>query len=314
MLNVVDDKLWKELMAETLQDHQKDMQKLGRSELKEAVKRQKEWNKSLKEFTKMEETSVKHLEKGFQELNKVGQEGLAEVGEGFESLTQTMRTAAPAIQMLKQQFVTQTMDSQMELMNSLLQLVQSEGVQGVMRFLSNMFNAFATGTVDMVKFATRLSDFLGTNLGSKVDFSPFRTALKSLNETRTDIFESVASIVKQIIEKIAQYPSVFKLLENLIQGMTGILKGIETQLETFDTVLTSIDKTTRNLLSKWGIFLDMPITGVGTYEDYGLDLHEWGVEFQDENENGIPDYEEDQIIPPKPDADIAGDLLRPPEA
>jgi len=310
-----DQALYEEVVREMLGKTQKDMRKIGKQELKAAVKSQKEWNSELKEFVKMNDKAAADLGKGFQDLNKATQEGLQEVGEKVEELSMIAKASAPAITQLANALKGKTLLSQIELTQSLMDLSQSEGVQGVVKFLTNLMNQFLKGSTDVVKFATDISNILGNFVESNVDLSPFKAMFDQIDETSVNILETVSSIIVQLIEKIAENPTVFKVLERMVQAMIGGLKAVEEKFLLFDAAVTAIDDWTKRILGKWGYAFDfqyLAAQGIFIEGNDPLDNGQ-GSALIDSDGDGISDYDEhntdlSHLIKPDLDDDFS-DLI-----
>jgi hypothetical protein len=262
---------WNELMRETLGKKQKEMQKVGKQELKDAIKTQKEWNKDLKEFVKINDKAAADLGKGFQDLNKATQTGLEEVGEKVEELAGLAKAAAPAITTLSNTLKGKTLVSQLKLTQALIDASQSEGVQGVIKFFTKLMNGLINGTTDLVKFGTNISNILGNFVNENINFEPFKAMFDQIDETSVKILEDVSAIIVSMITKITQYPAVFQVLADMIDAITGGLKAVETELLKFDAAVQAIDDWTTRMAGKFPALF----SGYTVYDSEGGTVTGW---------------------------------------
>jgi len=274
------------------QDYLKTLSRTDRKLLKDWNKQQKEIDK---EILKGNEKAAQDLGKGFTALGKATAEGLEEVGYKIEELSGIAKAGIPAMVTLANTFKGKTMQSQIALTQSLLKAAQSDGVQGVMKFLVKLMKDFNGSAVDVVKFATQVSNILGNFVNENLDFTNFKAMFDQIDETSVSILESVSSIIVQLITKIAQYPSVFKLLEDMVGYIIKGLKAVEIEFVKFDAAVSAIDQWTQRIAGKLGIqlnFQEITVTW-GPVADYTTP----------QTSPNLPDPSAPPPPPPKPDWD-----------
>lgn len=203
-------------------------------------------------------TVLKLVSKGF------ASKGAEAVGKGMKSLGDNSRdflaasmameqvgnsfgVSGPAMGILAGEFQSATMGARLELMTSLMSLIQSEGGKATIDAFAGMFNVFTGIAVNVVDGFTDLLTYLNTNSGM---FAIVKLALQG-------IYDVIGDLAPYFEKVITFFSDLFKIFDG--QFKEGSPYN-ESQKQQQDAAARAADET----LSWWERFAAMFQAGGGT--------------------------------------------------
>jgi methyl-accepting chemotaxis protein len=168
--------------------------------------------------------------------------------------------SGPALAQLETSLMSGTAEAQMKQMVALLKLSESEGVQVLMRVLGSIYNMFLENTTQIINAGTEISNVVGNVIKNAPSFEPIRKTFQNMNESLSNLIDTVATLIGNLIAKLAQYPAIFQGLADLIDILTANLKILEARIEALNASIDMIDKWIRIIAGKWYINYQLPIT------------------------------------------------------
>ena len=134
---------------------------------------------------------AKEINKGFTALSEVAKnQGISDMADGFEK----MGITAPAINLFLAELTSQTTTDSVDLMKSLMTLVQSPASQIGISALAGIINSLTSGADKMVEFQNSVNEILKED-GS---IDKFNTEMKDLGDRMDETTTSIIGTNKAI--------------------------------------------------------------------------------------------------------------------
>jgi methyl-accepting chemotaxis protein len=217
--------------------------------------------RALNDFIKnTDEKAMNTFNKGMEDLFGAAQNNFEKNMKELREASFLVDMSGPALAQLETSLMSGTAEAQMKQMVALLKLSESEGVQVLMRVLGSIYNMFLENTTQIINAGTEISNVVGNVIKNAPSFEPIRKTFQNMNESLSNLIDTVATLIGNLIAKLAQYPAIFQGLADLIDILTANLKILEARIEALNASIDMIDKWIRIIAGKWYINYQLPIT------------------------------------------------------
>jgi hypothetical protein len=183
-----------------------------------------------------------NVAKGMSGMANAVSGGLNESLNDLKELTESLDAKGPALSLLLANFQKDTMTAQMNLMNALMELAQSEGVKLTTNAITSIVNTVTDGITDFAQFTTKISNLVGDIATSSPHWERVATAFNGLQAQSASTLKTALNSLMNTIETIGTNPLTLKLVDQMFSSVELGLKKVTVAMTVIDLLLQKIDE------------------------------------------------------------------------
>jgi hypothetical protein len=185
--------------------------------------------------------TAEDMQKGFSGLARAVGGGLKEGIEKIKELATAMNVSAPALALLTANFQSETAEAQTELMISLMELAQSEGVKLGLDAIAAITNSVVKGVTSFTNFATDVATTVGKVITSSPYWKRVKDAFDALEKQSAQTLITALNSLLHSIEILASNPLVLKAVDTTFANLELALKSTTIALTAVDLILGKVE-------------------------------------------------------------------------